>query len=227
MKKEKKAINLKDVVSDGLSGLSEIVANDVPDDVIKSRTEFYKERFMHHGYDDREPYNLRVISEYCAELYSGTSRSQKGLCLMGLTGRGKTLAFSIMKKLFRLRVYQAADLVELWQVHGVKNRYEIYELLKGNYSDRGQPAIDVLWRDRCIDDIGTEPILNEFGTKQEVIDTIIQKCCNEFRDCGARTHMAVNLTPKMFIERYGVRAESRLHQMCHVVTLRGNDRRRD
>lgn len=223
----KKEINLRDMVSDGLSGLSELAPNVIDEDIIKTRTAFYKARFMHHGYDDREPYNLRVISEYCAELYSGTGNAQKGLCLMGLTGRGKTLAFDVMKKLFRLRVYQAADLVELWQVHGVKNRYEIYDLLKGNDTNRGQPEIDRLWRDRGIDDIGTEPTLNDFGTKQEVLDTIIQKCCKEFQECGARTHMAVNLTPKMFIERYGVRAESRLHQMCHVVTLRGDDRRRD
>jgi len=213
-----------DFLDDALTGLSQIVVKDVERDLISKRAAFYKARFMLYGYDDREPYNINAISDYCARLYSGTA--SKGLCLMGQPGRGKTLAFSIMKKLFRLRIYQAADLVELWQIHGAKNRYEIYEMLKGNYSDRQQSAIDCLWRDRCIDDIGTEPTLNDYGTIQEVIDTIIQKCASEFVDCGARTHMAVNLTPEMFITRYGVRTESRLHQMCHVITLRGEDRRK-
>jgi hypothetical protein len=144
-----------------------------------------------------------------------------------LTGRGKSFAFKIMKKLFRLRVYQASELVEQWQVFGVKQRYQLYEMLNGNYSDRGQPEIDKLWRDCCIDDIGTEPILNEYGTKQEVLDTIIQKRTRDFEDSGARTHLAINLNPEMLRERYGVRFESRLHQICHVVTLRGDDRRKD
>ena len=129
--------------------------------------------------------------------------------------------------LFRTRIYHAADLVEFWQVCGVRDRNDLYKMLMGNFSDRGQPEIDKLWRDCCIDDIGVEPTLNEFGTKQEVLDTIIQKRTRDFEDTGARTHLAINLTPSMIKERYGARFESRLSQLCHVITLKGHDRRKD
>lgn len=220
--KEKK---ITDALNESLEDLQKSQVSEVDREIIIKRANFYYRRFMSYGYDDKEPYNLKTISWYCAKLYSGAVT--KGLCLVGGTGLGKTFAFKIMQNLFRMRIYHAADIVDLWQNFGVKNRYELYDMLKGNYSDRGQPEIDRLWRDCCIDDIGVEPCLNEYGTKQEVLDTIIQKRTREFEDTGARTHMAINLTPEKIKERYGARFESRLHQICYVITLRGQDRRKD
>ena len=215
---------LQDAV-DGIQNASN--QPEVTPERFQKSVDFYRSRFIHHGYDDREPFNVTAITRYCAHLYHGTTA--KGLCLIGETGRGKTFAFKIMKKLFMLRIYQANDLVEMWQRCGVKDRDDFWKELLGHRPtfDNIPDYIKDLWRDICIDDAGAEPTLNEYGTKMEVLDTIIQRRTRMFEDYGARTHLAINLTPEMIQDRYGKRFESRLHQLCHVIELRGDDRRKD
>jgi DNA replication protein DnaC len=200
---------------------------EVTEETINRYTEFYKGRFIHHGYDNREPYNMNIMARYCARYYSGIE--SKGLCLIGEPGRGKTYAFKIMAKLFNKesKMFPANVLIDKWEVYGVKERSEFFNLLKGHKPTQERREIARTWRDCIIDDIGTEPTLNDYGTKREVIDTIIQHRTREFEDSGARTHMSMNLSLDGIQNRYGPRFVSRVHQLCHVVVLKGSDRRRD
>lgn len=231
--------NIKNSVKHALKQIKSADQPDISDDMIERYTDHYKRRFTHYGYDGEEPRNLHAVSRYCAMLYSGSMK--KGLCLVGDAGRGKTFAFRIMENLFRLRIFSAIDLKSRYKVLGDTKRYELYKEMAGNYSDRGQPAIDQLYRDCCIDDIGTETTIVDYGEREECIDTIVQHRNREFETSGARTHMSFNILLEPIIkdgkqisppgasaqERYGARFVSRVYQMCHVVVLKGNDRRRD
>jgi DNA replication protein DnaC len=197
----------------------------VDESTIKRYTEFYKKKLLEHGYDNREPFNTNAVARYFANYFYGSTK--KGLCLIGDTGRGKTFAFRIMKRLLATRIFEAETLVDRWQIYGPHNRKEIYKELTGHYPHHERLEIARNWRDCIIDDIGTEPILNEFGTKREVIDSIIQRRTREFEEFGARTHISTNLSLNQLQERYGKRFVSRLNQICHIVVLKGEDRRED
>jgi len=229
----------QDVFKDALKSIIHADEPNITDELIERYTTHYKGRLGHYGYDDREPRNLHAISRYCAMLYAGNMK--KGLCLVGDAGRGKTFAFRIMQKLFRLRMYSAVELKGRYKALGDTKRYELYQEMAGNYSNRDQPKIDCLWRDCCIDDIGTEGTIVNYGEREECIDSIVQHRNREFESTGARTHMSFNVLLEPIMqdgkqisapgasaqERYGARFVSRVHQMCHVVVLSGNDRRRD
>jgi len=233
-------LNLQNSLNGALESFNPANEPEVDQETINRFTAHYKERFTHYGYDNREPYNFNAIARYCALLYAGNMK--KGLCLVGDAGRGKTFAFRIMENLFRLRMFSSIELKSRYKVLGDAKRQALYDEMKGNYSNRNQPAIDCLWKDCCIDDIGTETTIVDYGEREECIDTIVQHRSREFEISGARTHMSFNilleplkdaqgnqLSPKgeSAQERYGARFVSRVHQMCFVIVLRGNDRRRD
>lgn len=57
-----------------------------------------------------------------------------------------------------------------------------------------------------VDDIGAEPVYNHFGTKMELLNTVL-----DIRlDSSAPTHFTSNVTPDDVIGRYGIRAFDRI-----------------
>jgi hypothetical protein len=201
----------------------------VPPEDIEKYTKFYEARLAAYGYDDREPRNRATLARYCAKYFSGCI--DKGLALVGDTGRGKTCGMRIMSKLFGWRWYDSCELVEQWQQLGVKNRADMWKELKGYNCSTSWPAgFEQCWKDIVIDDIGTEPTLNEYGTKLEVIEQIINRRVKEYENTQAFTFLTFNLIQKGDDERsiqgrYGARLLSRLNQVCYVVKLDGPDRR--
>jgi hypothetical protein len=203
----------------------------VPPEDIEKYTRFYDARLAAYGYDDAEPKNREALARYCAKYFSGCM--PKGLALIGDTGRGKTFGLRLMAKLFGWRWYDACDLVDTWQKLGVKNRADLWKDLKGyNCSTSWRDGYEHCWKDIVIDDMGTEPTLNEYGTKLEVSEQIINKRVKEYEQNQAFTFMTLNLvqtdeplTERSIQGRYGKRFLSRLNQICYVVQLKGTDRR--
>ena len=199
------------------------------DDTLKKYIDFYASRLAAYGYDDKSG-NRAMLARFCAKYFANAT--PKGLALVGDTGRGKTLFFKIFSKLFGLRMYTAPELVERWQRLGIDGREDLFTELRGNAAPYAYPeGYENCWKDIVIDDVGTEPTLNDFGTKLEVIDAIITRRVLEFESTQAMTFITCNLKLEgagadSIAGRYGARLESRLHQICHVVALKGNDRRK-
>ena len=192
---------------------------------VKTATAFFRDRLVAHGFDNREPWNSQVIAKYTAQHLLGCNR--KGLAIFGAPGRGKTAAMRVFGKMRGVRMAGARDIVEEFRKH-TDNRNDFWAWIRNQYITGHDP----FWRDLIIDDIGTEPTLNEYGTKQEVIDSVINNRYEALMNDEALTLMTFNLpmepvsnaAPADSIRgRYGERFLSRVHEMCHVVHFRGPD----
>lgn len=95
-----------------------------------------------------------------------------------------------------------------------------------NYTMRPVKAIDInnvrLIGAYCIDDIGTETIENDYGTKKDKISEAIQSCEDEMR----LLILSTNLSKDEIIERYGLRIYDRIQRLCKVVVFTGESLRK-
>ena len=125
----------------------------------------------------------------------------KGLALFGSVGRGKTVINTfILPVLFRLgwnKVIMSKTTMELTR-----------ELI--NYR----------WA-LSIDDIGTENIVNDFGTKTDIVTEAI----NYAEHNSKLLFLTGNLTEKELISRYGLRTFDRIKRLCKIVIFTGKSLR--
>ncbi len=193
---------------------------------IRELTTFFAGRYRARGYDDSEKRNMEILARWTARHYAGCA--EKGLALFGDVGRGKTFGMECLAKIRGLRVIQARDLVHIWSELG-------HDGVKAHLNGIYQPSHDPFWADVVIDDIGTEPTLNEYGTKREVMDDVLQMRVDAYHRAGALTCLTFNLPLEpvpgkpesdCVANRYDERFLSRLHEICHVMSLSGPDRRR-
>ena len=125
----------------------------------------------------------------------------KGVALIGETGVGKTFLMQALGA----RIYLAADIAS----NGLRGLPQWFEWTDGH-------AL-------CIDDLGAEHTVNEFGNKAEVMAQVI---AHRLERQGGVTHVTSNLSAKQVAGRYGDRTLSRLLGMCTPHTLEGLDMRR-
>lgn len=117
-----------------------------------------------------------------------------GVLLSGLAGVGKTFFFRAMGK----RVVESADIID-W---GMANIWKFHEQWDG----------DTL----CIDDLGAEHEVSEWGVKDDLMKAIIAHRAE--KQTGI-THVTTNLTALQIRDRYGDRTLSRLVGMCRSYRL--------
>jgi len=223
MNKPKEPVKMTDCLSQATLAVSD--TPEVDQATIDRYKAFYRAKLIENGFDDRSEHNIEAISRYLANYYAGTT--EKGLCLLGEPGRGKTFAFKIMSKLLYIKTFYASELVDMWELYGTKGRSELYTTMRGHRPIGLRADIARNYRDCIIDDIGTEPISNIFGVKREVIGDILLQRVREFEDSGTKTHLSSNSSMEELKNRYSPRIESRLNQICHIVTMNGTDRRKD
>lgn len=172
-----------------------------PDEDTRKRfKEHYKRKLLEYGYEERVPRNTDILARYMASYY--LDAVPKGLCLIGDTGTGKTHAMEMLSKLFgKVPIIRARDSVEWYQTCGPKRRtvfWEDYDRLphKCYYNEPGKPnkePYNIIGMDLILDDIGTEVSLNEFGTKVEVMDSVVDRRYEAWRNKQAMTHITCNL----------------------------------
>ena len=80
--------------------------------------------------------------------------------------------------------------------------------------------------DLCIDELGDEPVLNDYGTKLDVMADAIMTRYNLFTRNGAKTLVSTNKAPDELERRYGTRVISRLYEMTTLIEFVGKDQRR-
>ncbi len=77
--------------------------------------------------------------------------------------------------------------------------------------------------DTVIDDLGAEPVVNEYGVKRDIV---VEYVCRLHAKGRGRLFITTNLGGEELAARYGGRFVSRLKDLCVPVRFTGNDKRR-
>jgi DNA replication protein DnaC len=143
--------------------------------------------------------NFKWIDEYSQVVDWLSDNQGKGLCMYGSCGRGKTVLAKY--------VLPAMLLKECSKVL----KYSDIQDLRDNFNDIISKKLI------CIDDIGTEELIINFGNKLdpfcEIIDIVEKK--------EKLIVFTSNLTAEKKVERYGVRVLDRIKSTTKRVLFKG------
>ena len=139
--------------------------------------------------------------------------NDKGLMLIGDCGRGKSLILNyVLPVLFRMhdrtvRPVHAQDLGRIFPNSIVTETY-LDRLLRTNYP--------------IIDEVGVEPMMNDYGEKTEGLNMILNAAERYHRP----VFISTNLTELQLLDRYGERTVDRLAHLCRTVHFKGDSLRK-
>ncbi len=165
---------------------------------------------------------INIVSLYFARderffKYCTNGSFHKGIYLVGRCGVGKTLIMTAAKALRipegKFGFISCNQVVNEYNTKG-RERGGIIEVQK--YMKRS-------W---CFDDLGTEPMGNSYG-KEDVFTTLLTQRAELYTSNQMRTFITSNFVPDDLQARYGERIVSRIHQMCNIIAIGGNDRRKE
>jgi len=147
---------------------------------------------------DKTVIKFEMLPEYIKILKWMEDNKGKGLALFGSVGRGKTVISSfIMPVLFEMKY----------------NKVLTPQIAEGLTRESK-------WA-YCIDDIGTESIVNEYGTKTDMVSYAI----NDAEHYLKPLFLTSNLTENEMIKRYGIHMYDRIKRLCKIVIFTGKSLR--
>lgn len=153
---------------------------------------------------DKTVKNFQMLPEYHEIIDWMQDTKGKGLCLAGNVGRGKSIILSgvipvIMYGQFKL-VVRPVQSVEL---PNTINKVTASSIV-------------------CLDDIGIENMINDFGEKYEGFNRVMDAAESRLK----LVFLSTNLTPEMMLERYGERTVERVLRLCRLVKFNGDSLRK-
>lgn len=168
-----------------------------------------------HGYKNRDQ---KGFNELCVYLCRRSKGLRRGLLLTGGNGSGKTSFFkAAFPKLWNVSASTIALRVKdegISETVDTFGRPQLGEYFGGSHPE----SFDML-----IDDVGAEPIINDYGTKLQVIGEVISERYTLWQNIGSITSITTNLSGTKFAEIYGARIFSRVMEMCVPVSLNASD----
>jgi DNA replication protein DnaC len=139
----------------------------------------------------------------------------KGLCLCGSKGIGKTLNMDIFAKI-------NTDLLkvntECWEVTEIEIQYKA----------AGATFLDRIGQHPClvVNDAGIESkTLNDYGTNRNIIADLLYLRYRQFQVNGFKTYLTTNLSYESLQAHYGSRLAERMNEMFRQVTIKGDSKR--
>ncbi|MBQ8272676.1 MAG: ATP-binding protein [Tidjanibacter sp.] len=161
------------------------------------------------------------LPEYDMVIDWMTSTDDKGLMLMGDCGRGKSIIITrVIPILLRMLEERAnpypVHASELASVYPNAHTTENYKPTDTNlvYLTRTPYPI--------IDEVGVEPMMNNYGEKSEGFNQIVNVAERYHRPMFVTT----NLTPLQLLDRYGERTMDRLAHLCRTINFQGDSLRK-
>ena len=148
----------------------------------------------------------------------------KGIYIGGKTGRGKSVALKVLRRLYDMNPLIRRDhfgnirLVGGWVEKRADEITDIYSA-EGNITDlKNEPLI-------CIQDFGSEPQESLYmGNRVNVMRSLIESRGD--MQCLTMISSNIPMGHQYLQQRYGDRVQSRLYAMCNYLELDGEDRRR-
>ena len=149
----------------------------------------------------------------------------KGICLFGNTGTGKTRLFWLLNKYLNYikSPYCFAGRV-VWEYASEfeKDGYVCFEgihkTLRNIYFDELALIED--------SDMPQRELIGHYANKALIGRELIMQVYNKFIETAYQAHFSTNTKPDDLGRIYGDRAFSRLHEMCNFIPLLGLDRRK-
>lgn len=160
---------------------------------------------------------LFLLSEYLygESDYPKNIDPQKSLLLIGNIGVGKTTILRTLMKLQKFYILNATDITDV-AMHG--ENFNTY-----NYG-YNRP---VNKKDIAVDDLGTEPIrVMSYGNELAVMASFVSHRYNLWINRKIKTHITTNLSMHEIEDRYGLRVYDRLMEMCEIIVMTGESKRR-
>lgn len=134
-----------------------------------------------------------------------TDNQRKGLLLIGMCGRGKSLM-----AMYVLPLILARYIGVITTVTSMSRAIRMTdEMLRKNYL--------------VLDDVGVEQRYNDYGTERNTLDEIVDNAERH----GYLLILTTNLTKKEMIEKYGERTMDRLNKITKTIVYEGNSFRTD
>ena len=185
----------------------------------QSVIEKQREMFPEYKYNDE----LRNIWRDLIEYFTGNYKElnpNKGLLFVGPIGCGKTTIFQILKAALKGKQEQfnavgTWTLADEYQSVGMKfiGKYLFNEEILRVYN-RETPI------NLFIDDLGSEAIVSHsYGDKRNVVNDIILRRYELYKEYGVKTHGATNLTDDLLFPRYEPKVVDRMKEMFNIVYL--------
>lgn len=160
---------------------------------------------------------VETSTNFCRTSSSKVS-TEKGILIMGNTGRGKTL----LTKAFAQNPKNSYIVINAKIIRDdYKNKenaqkscgIESTNHYAGEFKRLGKSMFNQSVYNLCIDDFGVEETTNMYGNKEEPVLDVLMKRLEE----GLITHVTTNLTFEEIEKRYGSRLVSRLHEQMNIL----------
>lgn len=159
-----------------------------------------------------------VLPEYSDVIDWMTSTKGRGLLLYGDCGRGKSIILTgVVPVLFAMKERQTMSI----HADDFNKPYPSASATAGY--DPKMSNLNFLTRTPfpIIDELGVEPLINDYGEKFEGFNRVINAAERYLRPLFIST----NLTKEQLLRRYGERTFDRLMHLCRIVEFRGESLR--
>lgn len=146
-------------------------------------------------------------------------RLEKGIFLCGTTGTGKSLAMKVLGELYRLNNFSIGKNALRWKEVRADTMCDEFAKSGDLAEYKKTPLL-------CIQDLGSEPQETiHMGNRIQVCRTVIESRGDE-KDLVTMVTSNFRLGGRALVEMYGDRVVSRLTEMCNLLILTGEDRRK-
>jgi DNA replication protein DnaC len=181
---------------------------------------FAKKKIEDAGLDNM----LKVFPAMIAKELTETVEDNKGFCVMGGVGCGKSKRMLLFSRLFNIKIITAKEICNY--ALASSNPFLVNEIVNAVIDKTG--LYQKRMYDLVLDDLGDEEEnAMIYGNRKDIIRDAIDIRYNLFDYGGGhRTHFTTNLTLAELEERYGDRTFSRLNKMVHFIEMEGKDRRK-
>lgn len=159
----------------------------------------------------------------------------KGICLMGNIGTGKTTLMNMFAKNKRqcFQVISCRNIAgQFADAKGNKTGdYSAHEILQIYSTDKVLATNEYRYflqksLGYCYDDLGTESVKKNFGNEVNVMEEIILNRYDNRHTGWHYTHITTNLTADQIGETYGNRVRDRMREMFNIIELTGDSLRK-